>query len=116
MKALPLLVAALLTGCLSAPPAGDPEEWYLGGSFTTERTEEDIAAVCEAGAGTSECAIMESYPEQFGFRFASQPECAAARDRILLIPHVVVRECVRIVPDGDPDAPTSSAAGGGSPA
>lgn len=102
-----------MAGCLSAPPASDPEEWYLGGSFTAERTDEDIAAVCAAGAGTGDCAIMESYPEQFGFRFASRSDCEAARERILRVPHTIVRECVRIVPSGDPDAPTSSAPGGG---
>lgn len=92
-------LAALAAGCLqapSSPPATDEEEWYLGGAFTTERTAEDIEAVCRAGSGNRTCAIMESWPEQFGFRFTSEPACLVARGKIAQVPHVTVRNCVQL--------------------
>jgi hypothetical protein len=106
VRAIALVTLAALAGC--AAPGGEPGEWYLGGSFTTERTQADIDAVCAAGAGDSECTLVESYPEQFGFRFSSQAKCDAARAKIAEVPHTSVRACVKVNATSDGDAPTSS--------
>lgn len=110
MRMTVLTLAALLAGCIQAPstpPAADDEAWYLGGAFTTERTEEDIEAVCLAGSGNRTCAIMESWPEQFGFRFDSRAACLDAHARIAQVPHVTVRACARVDDAGDDDDPVS---------
>jgi hypothetical protein len=95
MRARTLLLALVaLAGCIG--PASPADEWYLGGSFTTERTQADIDAVCAAGAGSGECALMESYPEQFGFRFSSMAKCDEARAKIAAVPHTTARECAKV--------------------
>lgn len=82
-------ITLLLAGC-----AGEAQsEWVLGGSFTDERTQDDIDAVC-AASGQTECQLMESYPEQFAFRYSSENACRDARQKIANVPHTRVNECV----------------------
>lgn len=92
MKRLILATATLLlAGC-----AGEANsEWALGGSFTAERTQDDIDAVCNA-SGQAQCQLMESFPEQFSFRYATQAACRDAREAIQKVPHTRVGECVRV--------------------
>lgn len=59
MRGLLLITAATFVGCVG--PAAPAEEWHLGGSFTTDRTQADVDAVCEAGAGDAPCTLMASH-------------------------------------------------------
>lgn len=89
------LVAVLLAGCAGTP--GRSEEWYLGGSWTADYEQGDIEAWCViAEEYGNECAIMESFPPQFGLRFTSQVRCEEARAKIVAVPHTLARECSRI--------------------
>lgn len=108
MRWTPALVL-LFAGCLGAPA----EEWVLGGAFTAERTQADVDALCDvARAHGVDCLLMESYPEQFSFRFRTEGACEDARADAAAVPHVVVRACVRVTPTADPDAPASATAEG----
>ena len=72
-------------------------------------TEADTAAWCDiAREYENECAVMESYPPQYALRFTSEATCQEARAKVLALDHITARECTRIVPSDDPDAPTSS--------
>ena len=66
------LSAFLLAGC------ADSLQYQASGAFTTERTQDDLAAfdakVKELGG---EAAIMESWPEQFRVTFRSADACDA---------------------------------------
>lgn len=112
---LALLVAAPLAGCLEpqAPPSTDEPpaaRWRLHGTFTTERTDEDMAEVCRIGTGNASCALMESFPEQYAFVFPTRDACEDARARIAAVPNARPGACVALEASGEPDAPTSSEA------
>lgn len=96
MRAIAAILALALAGCLGV----EGDEWDLHGSFTAERTQADLDAWCEiAKAYENECALMESFPEQFLMRFASAATCREARDRIVAIPHTRADECVHLMAD-----------------
>lgn len=114
-----VILAMALGGCLE--PGGDPgassstptpiatEVWYLGGAWTQEYTQADIDAWCEvAREYDNECAVMESYPPQYGLRFEGEAPCREARAKVLALPHITARECVRLEPSDDPDQPMAS--------
>lgn len=113
MRGASVALALLLAGCAEAilPPAGGELEWHLGGSWTTEYTEADIDAWCEiAKAYGNECLVMESFPPQYGLRFASEATCLQARSELLRLERIHVGECRRVEPSADPEQPTSTSA------
>lgn len=86
------MLALLLAGCAAAPDAD--EQWYLGGAWTSEYTQADLDAWCViAKEYDNECTMMESFPPQFGLRFATQARCEEARAKIVTIPHTTARGC-----------------------
>ena len=116
-----VVLVLLLTGCAELPydpppdggiDAGDhisQRPFFLGGSFTNDRTQEDIDAWCEvARKYGNECALMESYPEQFGLRFATPEDCTAAREELAAMPRVRPGSCREATASGDPETPTST--------
>lgn len=93
-----LLVALLLAGCAGAPTAptlaGGEGDWWLHGTFSAERTQESLDAWCAvARAYDNECALMESYPEQYRLHFTHRADCEAARGELAAIEHVRPGEC-----------------------
>lgn len=112
-----LALAILLTGCLSArndpgvpfDDMSDGEAWAFGGAWTTDHTQADLDAWCAiAREYGNECAVMESWPPQYMLRLTSEAQCQEARTRVLALDHISARECSRIEPADDPDAPVSS--------
>jgi hypothetical protein len=88
-----LLIVLAAAGCTT--PHAPAAPWYLGGSWTPGYTQADLDAVCKIGAPKGDCAIMESEPPQFGFRFATNATCQDARSRIAAVPHTRVGDCVQ---------------------
>lgn len=100
------ILALLLAGCADAPY--DPSPGFgdeptdargvrLGGSFANDRTQEDIDAWCDvARKYGNECALMESYPEQFSLRFQTLDECEEARGELAAMPRVRPGACTRV--------------------
>jgi len=87
------VAALLLAGCLDAPASA----WRFGGTFTLDYTDADRDAVCAAvREHNPDCVMMESFPEQYAFRFPSQAACEAAQARVVAIPNTAsVTECAR---------------------
>lgn len=118
MRALAILAPlALLAGCMEleapAPGVTDEREWVLSGTFTRERTQDDLDHWCDvARAFGNECVLMESYPEQYRLTFASEAECRDARERLRERPNIVPGVCTGAPdPSPSPETPTSSAPG-----
>lgn len=84
-------------------------QWVFSGTFTTERTSDDMRKVCLAGWRNETCAFAESFPEQYGFSFASEQLCEDARRQVLAVPHVArVSECRSEGGDFPPEATGAS--------
>lgn len=119
MRQLAIVLGVLLAGCAEAPYDPSPgfrdgddisdRPYHLGGSFTNDRTQEDIDSWCDvARRYGNECVLMESYPEQFGLRFETFDDCAQARDELLAMPRVRAGSCSVATGSGDHETPTSS--------
>lgn len=90
-----LLCALVVAGCAGGPSSPADTPMQLGGSFTQDRTQADIDAVCDiVKVYNAPCVLMESFPEQFSFRFPSAPACEQARARIVAVPHTMVGACL----------------------
>jgi len=87
-------------------------EVRLHGTFAPERTQATLDAWCDvAREHGNECALMESFPEQFALRFASFEACRRARADLAAIEHVRPGTCEAASPPADaPDEPVSSPA------
>ncbi len=74
-----LVLIGMLAGCTEAAT-----EYQIRGAFTTDRSDDDIAALSAKAKGLGgEVAIMESFPEQFlisGLPLAACKEMAAWLD------------------------------------
>lgn len=86
-----LLVVFLVAGCLERPSG----EWRFGGTFSHDYTDADREAVCAAvREHNADCVMMESFPEQYDFRFPSRAECEAAQARVVAVRNTAgVTEC-----------------------
>lgn len=121
-RALLVVATLLLAGCAEEPMAGtpgvrddEPRPYSLPGTFTQERTQATLDAWCEVARDhANECALMESFPEQYRLGFVSLAACEAARQRLLAIEHVRPGTCVPETGGGGaPEQPTGSPPQGG---
>lgn len=102
MRPLPVLLALLalpLAGC-----AGEETSYGVTGSFTEDRSDEDIEEVRElAHAQGGEIVILESFPEQFQVRALSLEECEAFREEVEQKPYIdTVEGCAEVESGADP--------------
>lgn len=101
MRVVPVLAALLLAGCAEGTydprpdgGVGATQPVSLHGSFTNDRTQEDIDAWCDlARRYGNDCALMESYPEQFRLGFSTSEECERARAELAGMPRVRPGAC-----------------------
>lgn len=102
MRPLPVALALLalaLAGC-----AGEETPYGVTGSFTEDRSDEDIEEVRElARSHGGEIVILESFPEQFQVRAMSLEECEAFREEVEQRPYIdTVEACAEAEAGADP--------------
>lgn len=124
-----MLLLASLAGCLEGDRATDeaidrgagpgaPADdgsgtatWRLGGSFTENATQAEIAEIGrELEPYNATMRVMESFPMQYAVDGLTLEVCPEVRALLAEKPYVaVVRECEPDVPPEEPDQPVSDA-------
>lgn len=74
-----------------SPPA---ERWSLHGTFAPGYSAQDMEDVCQAGAGSPDCAMTRSEPPQYSFTFSTREACEDARAGIAAVASARPGECV----------------------
>lgn len=74
---LAVVLLSLTAGCMApADPPGDPDTYRLGGTFTEDADQGDVADLRgEAEARGGQVTIMESYPLQFDVTGLDRDAC-----------------------------------------
>ena len=110
-RVLALVTLLPLAGCLdSVAPGGAGAAYYLGGTFTEDASDADLADFRARMAPYGDVRVMESFPMQFAVDGLTLDTCREARVVAEGRPYVAdVRACHAVTSgDGGPDAPTSS--------
>lgn len=120
-----LLVASLLAvafaGCLEegaggngpTPPAGSSAQFRLGGTYTENVTEAELAAAqAQVESRGGDLALLESFPMQFAVTGVGQADCEALRAWFSNQTFVQrVGECAAVTTSADPDEPVTDEPG-----
>lgn len=84
-------LVALLAGC-TAEDASPALGWYLQASFEPGYARSDVDEACRVLACRN---VTAGDPPRVGAWFATEEDCARARDRVLAVPHATAEACAK---------------------